>query len=138
MTRTTRRLTIASIALALGLAGTAPAGADHDADLGGILDVTDVGRIVTEDLPVITGDLEGGVADVLAGGGGLLGGVLASDGLLGGLLGGLGAGRDPNLSIQPVPTVGGTQMLEGPRIVGGLLDGVLDLGSISDSLAGRL
>lgn len=138
MPRTTRRLTIASLALVLGLAGTAPAGAGHDADLGGILDLSDVGRVVTEDLGVITDDVEGGLAGLLGGDRGLLGGVVGSDGLLGGLLGGLGARPEPDLSIQPVPTIGGGRVLEEPRILGGLLDGLLDLGPISESLAGRL
>ena len=154
MSRKTRRVAIASLALGFGLAGPVAAGAKAGPALGDILSLTGVGGVADE-LPVITGDVESGLADLLSGDGALLGGVLGlTGGVLNEVLGGLGSGLgdglgadlgtglgtvlEPDLSIQPVPTVGGEDMLEAPRVGAGLLDNLLGLGSITESLAGRL
>jgi hypothetical protein len=147
MTRNTRRLAVASLTLGLGLAGPAAMAADGSG-LADIFAFGDVDRVVNEDLPTITGDIEGGLGSLLGGdSGGLLGEILGGtggllDGLLGGLGGGLGAGLgvvpDHELSIQPIEPIGDGERLEDPKVAGGLLDGLLGLGSITDSLAGRL
>ena len=149
MPRTTRRLAIASLALALGYAGTTTAVA---AGLDDILGINGVEHGITDDLPVITGDIDSGLAGLLGGNSGLLGGVLGTVGIVGDVLGGLGTGFGdglgsdihlgpvdrPDLSIQPVPTVGSGPVLENPSIGGDLLGGLLDVGSITGLLAGRL
>lgn len=137
MSGSRRRLTIASLILTLGLAGAHPAVAS-DSGLGGLLGLTGLDEVVSE-VPVITDDVGGGVGGLLGDDGNLLGGVLGgTGGLLGGLLGGPGAAPGHELSIQPVPTLGGDRVLEDSTIVGGLLDGLLGLGSLSEVLAGRL
>lgn len=156
MSRNTRRVAIASLAIGLGLTGTAAAMAEDDPNpLAGFLGLEDAGRVVTDDLPVITGDVESGLAGLLSGDGGLLGGILGgTGGILDEVLGGLGAGLGdglgtglgdglgtvlrPDLSIQPVPTIGGGDLLEDPRVGASLLGGLLDIGSITGSLAGHL
>lgn len=155
MPRITRRLAIASLALGLGLAGTAAAVAQDGPDLGDILSINGVDRGIADDLPVISGDIESGLAGLLGGDTGLLGGILGgTGGILGEVLGGLGSGfgdglgtdlgtglgpvLEPDLAIQPVPTIGGGEVLENPRVGAGLLGGLLDIGSITGLLAGHL
>ena len=141
MARNTRRLAVASLTLSLGLAGPAALAADG-AGLGDVFGFGDVQRVVNEDLPTITGDIEGGLGGLtglLSGDTGLLGGLLGgTGGLLDGLVGGLGLGLEPELSIQPIQPIGDGERLENPRVALGLLDGLLGLGSVTDSLAGRL
>ncbi len=134
MSRTIRRAAVAFLVLGLGLAGPAAWATDSFNFLN--LDTRDLGRVMNDDLPHITGDVEDGVGGLLAGDTGLLGGLLGgTDGLLGGLLGGLGLGG-ADLEIQPVPSLGGS--LAEPKVGGGLLDGLLGLGSLTQSLAGHL
>lgn len=149
MPRTTRRLAIASLALALGCAGTATAVA---AGLDDVLNINGVEHGITDDLPAITGDIDHGLDGLLGGSSGVLGGVLGSLGILNDVLGGLGTGfgdahgidvhlnpvHRPDLSIQPVPTVGSGPVLENPSIGEDLLGGLLDIGSITGLLSGRL
>ena len=128
-----QRAAVASLVLGLGLAG--PAAMASFNPLADLLDVGDVGRVVDDDLPHITGDVDHGVGDLLSGG--LLGGILGgTDELLGGLLGGLGLSGDADLEIQPVPSLEGS--LTEPAVGGGLLDSLFGVSSIADSLAGRL
>lgn len=155
MSRTARRVAIASLALGLGFTGTAAAMVeDNGSDpLAGFLGLEVVGG-VADDLPAITGDVESGLAGLL-GGGDLLGGILGGTGgildeVLGGLGDGLGNGIDggpgggigaflgQDLAIQPVPTIGAGETLENPRVGPGILGGLLDVGSITGLLAGRL
>jgi hypothetical protein len=136
MSRTIRRAAVVSLVLGLGLAGPAAWAADGFNPLADLLDVGDVGRVVDDDLPHITGDVEDGVGGLLAGDTGLLGGILGgTDDLLGGLLGGLGLSGDTDLEIQPVPSLGGS--VGEPAVGGGLLDGLLGIGSLTQSLAGH-
>jgi hypothetical protein len=136
MSRTIRRAAVASLVVGLGLAGPAAMAATFN-PLADLLDVGDVGRVVDDDLPHITGDVDAGVGDLLTGDTGLLGGILGgTDDLLGGLLGGLGLGGGPDLSIQPVPTLGGS--LDEPAVGGGLLDSLFGVSSIAQSLASRI
>ncbi len=139
MSRNTRRLAAASLAfgLGLGLGGTVAAQADDGPETPDFFG-TDVGDVFADDLPVITGDIEGGLGSLLSGDSGLLGGILGgTGGLLDGLLGGLGLVNDPELSIQPVPPLEGPA-LEHPKVAGGVLDNLLGIGSLTESLAGRL
>ena len=156
MSRIARRAATASLALGLVFTGTAAAVAADDAHrVAGFLGLGDVERLVADEVPAITGEVESGIAGLLSGDGGLLGGLLGGTGgilseVLGGLGGGLGSGLDgtlgdglgtllgPDLSIQPVPTIGGGAFLEDPRVGGGILGGLLDIGSITGLLAGRL
>lgn len=157
MSRTARRVAIASLAFGLGFTGTAAAMVeDRDPDpLAGFLGLQVVDGVVGDDLPAITGDVESGLAGLLGGDGELLGGILGGTGgildeVLGGLGHGLGAdlGRGfdgglgeffgQDLAIQPVPTIGGGELLEDPRVGAGVLGGLLDIGSITGMLAGRL
>lgn len=132
-------------------------------DLPTIVDDVDGG---VAQAPAAVGGLLGGL---LGGGNGLLGGLLGGEhGLVGGLLGGPGGvlggilGAGDRLAILPtgdlagvdgvvealgdgdVPPVGGDQVLEDPRIGGGLLagggllGGLLHVDSITQALAGRL
>ena len=139
MPRNNRRVVVASLVVGLGLGGAAGARAEDDSGFAHIFAQDDVQRVLSDDLPVITGDIEsglGGLGDLL-GEGGLLGGILGgTDDLVGGVLGGLGLGSDPELEIQPVPS--GEDSFEDPNVAGGLLDNLFSINSIADSLAGRL
>ncbi|MGH8973375.1 MAG: hypothetical protein ACRD0C_09235 [Acidimicrobiia bacterium] len=135
MSRKTSRAAVVSLALGLTLAGMSGAGAVSVPDFDRIFE-NDLDDVVANDLGTITGDIEGGLGGLL-GDEGLLGGILGgTDGLLGGLLGGLGLADDPDLEIQPVPSLGGS--LAEPEVGGGLLDGLLGVGSLTESLAGHL
>ena len=137
MSRTIRRAAVASLVLGLGLAGPAAWAADGFSPFADFLNIGDVGRVMDDDLPHITFDVGDGVGGLLSEDEGLLGGLLGgTDGLLGGLLGGLGLSGDADLEIQPVPSLGGS--LAEPKVGGGLLDGLLGLGSLTQSLAGHL
>jgi hypothetical protein len=138
MSRTIRRAAVASLVVGLGLAGPAAWAADGFSPFGDLLNIGDVGRVMDDDLPHITGDVQDGLGGLLGGDtGGLLGGILGgTDGLLGGLLGGLGLSGDTDLEIQPVPSLDGS--LADPKVGGGLLDGLLGIGSLTQSLAGHL
>jgi len=152
MSRIARRAATASLALGLAFTGTAAAVAADDAHrVAGFLGLGDVERLLADEVPAITSEVESGLAGLLSGDGGLLGGVLGgTGGILDEVLGGLGGGLDdtlgdglgtllgPDLSIQPVPTIGGGAFLEDPRVGGGILGGLLDIGSITGLLAGRL
>ena len=132
MARKIRRAAMVSLVLGLSLSGTAGAQA---LDLDSIFGVEDVDRVVSDDLPAITGDVEGGLGALL-GDAGLVGGILGgTDDLLGGVLGSLGLAAEPDLSIQPVPPMQHT--LVEPKIGGGLLGGLFGIGSLTESLAGR-
>ncbi|MGH9040679.1 MAG: hypothetical protein ACRDZ3_10670 [Acidimicrobiia bacterium] len=136
MLRNTRRVVVATLALGLGLAGTT--GAQADPLLGGFLGLTGLERVVEVDVPDISDDVEGGLAGLL-GGNDLLGELLGgSDGLVEGLFGGLGLIAEETLSIQPTEPIGGANSFVAPRVGGGLLGGLLNLGSITHSLAGQL
>jgi hypothetical protein len=122
------------------------------AGLDDVLGINGVEHGITDDLPTITGDVDRGLDGLLGGNSGVLGGVFGSLGILNDVLSGLGTGFGdglgsdihlgpvdrPDLSIQPVPTVGSGPVLENPRIGGDLLGGLLDIGSITGLLAGRL
>jgi hypothetical protein len=131
MSRKTRCAAVASLALGLSLAGMTAAGA------------RDIQSVFAEDLPAITGDVEGGLGSLL-GDGGLLGGILGgtedllggTDDLLGGVLGALGLADEPDVSIQPVPPMDGS--LTEPKVGGGLLDNLFGVASITESLAGHI
>ncbi|MGH8994355.1 MAG: hypothetical protein ACRDYV_03955 [Acidimicrobiia bacterium] len=134
MARNTRRLAAASLALGLGLASTGTA-AQAGTGLRGILGIGDIEHGVTEDVPIIAGDLETGLGTLLGGDAGLLQILGGTGDLLGGILGGLGLGQDTDLSIQPVPS---GPILERPRVGAGLLGNLFGLASITESLAGHL
>ena len=148
MTRTTR-LAAAALTVGLAFAAMAPALADDG--------VSDTDAWVVEEEPfrgslgnVLQGDLVGGL---LGGNGGLLGpqGLLgAAGGLLPGLLGGHSSLPEfadgtgdlvEGLSVLPEtlagPPVGGEQTGENVRVGGGVLSGILDVGSILGGLTGR-
>lgn len=153
MRKTTQRLAVAALSLGLAAAGMAPALADPDG-------------AVTDDDSWFDDTLAGDGGGLLGSGGGLLGGLLGGDGgLLGpaGLLGGAG-GLLPSLlgghssfpefadgtgdlvdglstlpgALAGAPPVGGEHTGENSRIAGGVLSGILDLGSILGGLTGRL
>ncbi len=148
MTRTTR-LAAAALSVSLAIAGMAPALADDG--------VPDDDAWLVEDEPfsgslgnLLHGDLVGGL---LGGSGGLLGpqGLLgAAGGLLPGLLGGHSSVPEfadgtgdlvDGLSVVPEtltgPPVGGEHTGDNVRVGGGVLSGILDVGSILGGLTGR-
>jgi hypothetical protein len=150
LTRTTR-LAAAALSVGLAVAGMAPALADDNDG------VTDEDAWLVEDEPfrgsvgnLLHGDLLGGL---LGGSGGLLGpqGLLgAAGGLLPGLLGGHSSLPEfadgtgdlvEGLSVLPEtlagPPVGGEHTGENVRLGGGVLSGILDVGSILGGLTGH-
>lgn len=139
MSTTRYRLAASVLGLGLGLSVLAPAVADPG--FGFIVDVGDTDRIVSEDLPIILDDVEGGVTGVPGVLGGLLGG--AGGGLLGGLLGGVD-------EVSDAPVIGGGGVGEGSYVGRGLLGGdegvadpgilggLLHVGSLNEILGGLL